>query len=148
MKQKKILLILALLCAVVQRTWADEVTTDGNYTISAEHEVFTSVALVVIIICVSVVILAFIVKQALLAWREAEIAYRSNESNQQKSNELLDKYLDLLDKKNEQGEYNSDQYRETLARLVELSQKGKLNEITEDALNSIFKEADGSKPTK
>lgn len=69
-------------------------------------------------------------------------------NNKHESNELLDKYLDFLDKKSEQGTYDSDQYRETLARLVELSQKGQLNEITEDALNSIFKKADGSKPAK
>ena len=128
--------------------WADKVTTDESYTVGDEHVVFTSVALIVIIICVAVVILAFIVKQALIVWRDGEIAYRANESSRQKSNELLDKYLDFLDKKNEQGVYDSDQYRETLARLVELSQKGQLSEITEDALNSIFEKADGTKAAK
>ena len=123
-------------------------TTDESYTVGDEHVVFTSVALIVIIICVAVVILAFIVKQALIVWRDGEIAYRANESSRQKSNELLDKYLDFLDKKNEQGVYDSDQYRETLARLVELSQKGQLSEITEDALNSIFEKADGTKAAK
>jgi type III secretory pathway component EscR len=137
--------MLALLMATVQGVWADEVTTDD---ISATQEVFTSVALIVIIICVAVVILAFIIKQALVVWRDGEIAYQANESSRQKSNELLDKYLDFLDKKNEQGVYDSDQYRETLARLVELSQKGQLSEITEDALNSIFKKADGTKAAK
>lgn len=146
--RQKILFILALLMAMVQGAWAGEVMTDGDYSTGIEHEVFTSVALIVIIICVAVVILAFIVKQALLVWREGEIAYRANESSRQKSNELLDKYLDLLDKKTEQGIYDGNQYRETLARLVELSQKGKLSEITEDALNSIFKNADGSKSAK
>ena len=116
--------------------------------LNGHEQVFTTLALVVIIICVAVVILAFIIKQGLLAWREGEIAYRANESSQKKSNELLDKYLDLLDKKTEQGVYDSDQYRETLARLVELLQKGKPGEITEDALNSIFKKADGAKPAK
>ena len=123
-------------------------TTDESYTVGDEHVLFTSVALIVIIICVAVVILAFIVKQALIVWRDGEIAYRANESSRQKSNELLDKYLDFLDKKNEQGVYDSDQYRETLARLVELSQKGQLSEITEDALNSIFEKADGTKAAK
>jgi type III secretory pathway component EscR len=137
--------MLALLMATVQGVWADEVTTDD---ISATQEVFTSVALIVIIICVAVIILAFIIKQALVVWRDGLIAHQANESNRQKSNELLDKYLDFLDKKNEQGVYDSDQYRETLARLVELSQKGQLSEITEDTLNSIFKKADGSKPAK
>ena len=145
MQNKKLFLILALLMATVQGVWADEVTTKD---INAANEVFTSVALIVIIICVAVVILAFIVKQALVVWRDGEIAHRAKESSRQKSNELLDKYLDFLDKKNEEGTYNSDQYRETLARLVELSQKGKLSEITEDALNSIFKKAEGAKPEK
>ena len=140
--------MLALLCAVAQGAWADEVTTAGFDNIGIEEHVFTTAALVVIIICVAVVILAFIIKQALLAWREGEIAHQANESRQQKSNELMDKYLDLLDKKTEQGVYDSDQYRETLARLVELTQKGQLSEITEDDLNSIFKKADGSKPAK
>ena len=140
--------MIALLCAVVQGAWADKVTTVGCDNIGDGEQVFTTLALVVIIICVAVVILAFIIKQGLLAWREGEIAYRANESSQKKSNELLDKYLDLLDKKTEQGVYDSDQYRETLARLVELLQKGKPGEITEDALNSIFKKADGAKPAK
>ena len=144
MQNKKLFLMLALLMATVQGVWADEVTDD----IGATHEVFTSVALIVIIICVAVIILAFIIKQALVVWRDGVIAHQANESNRQKSNELLDKYLDFLDKKNEQGIYDSDQYRETLARLVELSQKGQLSEITEDALNSIFKKADESKPAK
>ena len=145
MRNKKLYLMLALLMATVQGVWAEEVTSAD---INAAQEVFTSVALVVIIICVAVVILAFIVKQALIVWRDGEIAHRANESSRQKSNELLDKYLDFLDKKNEQGVYDSDQYRETLARLVELSQKGQLSEITEDALNSIFKKADGTKAAK
>ena len=139
--------MLALLCAVVQGAWADKMTTDDNFTVAEEH-VFTTLALVVIIICVAVIILAFIIKQALVVWRDGEIAHRANESSQKKSNELLDKYLDLLDKKTEQGVYDSDQYRETLARLVELTQKGKLSEITEDDLNSIFKKADVLKPAK
>lgn len=146
--RQKIFLLIALLMATVQGVWADKVTTDESYTVGDEHVVFTSVALIVIIICVAVVILAFIVKQALIVWRDGEIAYRANESSRQKSNELLDKYLDFLDKKNEQGVYDSDQYRETLARLVELSQKGQLSEITEDALNSIFEKADGTKAAK
>ena len=146
--RQRIFLLIALLMATVQGVWADKVTTDESYTVGDEHVVFTSVALIVIIICVAVVILAFIVKQALIVWRDGEIAYRANESSRQKSNELLDKYLDFLDKKNEQGVYDSDQYRETLARLVELSQKGQLSEITEDALNSIFKKADGTKAAK
>lgn len=146
--RQRIFLLIALLMATVQGVWADKVTTDESYTVGAEHVVFTSVALIVIIICVAVVILAFIVKQALIVWRDGEIAYRANESSRQKSNELLDKYLDFLDKKNEQGVYDSDQYRETLARLVELSQKGQLSEITEDALNSIFKKPDGTKAAK
>ena len=146
--RQRIFLLIALLMATVQGVWADKVTTDESYTVGDEHVLFTSVALIVIIICVAVVILAFIVKQALIVWRDGEIAYRANESSRQKSNELLDKYLDFLDKKNEQGVYDSDQYRETLARLVELSQKGKLSEITEDALNSIFKKAEGAKPEK
>ncbi len=145
MRNKKLFLMLALLMATVQGVWAEEVTSAD---INAAQEVFTSVALIVIIICVAVVILAFIVKQAVVVWRDGEIAYQANESSRQKSNELLDKYLDFLDKKSDQGEYDSDQYRETLARLVELSQKGKLSEITEDALNSIFKKADGAKPEK
>ena len=116
--------------------------------LNGHEQVFTTLALVVIIICVAVIILAFIIKQALVVWRDGEIAHQANESSQKKSNELLDKYLDLLDKKTEQGVYDSDQYRETLARLVELSQKGQLSEITEDDLNSIFKKADGSKPAK
>ena len=145
MQNKKLFLILALLMATVQGVWADEVTTKD---INAANEVFTSVALIVIIICVAVVILAFIVKQALVVWRDGEIAHRAKESSRQKSNELLDKYLDFLDKKNEEGTYNSDQYRETLARLVELSQKGQLSDITEDALNSIFKKTDGANPAK
>ena len=145
MQNKKLFLILALLMATVQGVWADEVTTKD---INAANEVFTSVALIVIIICVAVVILAFIVKQALVVWRDGEIAHRAKESSRQKSNELLDKYLDFLDKKNEEGTYNSDQYRETLARLVELSQKGQLSEITEEALNSIFNKADRAKPAK
>ena len=145
MQNKKLFLILALLMATVQGVWADEVTTKD---INAANEVFTSVALIVIIICVAVVILALIVKQALVVWRDGEIAHRAKESSRQKSNELLDKYLDFLDKKNEEGTYNSDQYRETLARLVELSQKGKLSDITEDALNSIFKKTDGANPAK
>ncbi len=134
--------------ATVQGVWADKVTTDESYTVGDEHVVFTSVALIVIIICVAVVILAFIVKQALIVWRDGEIAHRANENSRQKSNELLDKYIDFLDKKNEQGVYDSDQYRETLARLVELSQKGQLSEITEDALNSIFEKPDGTKAAK
>lgn len=146
--RQRIFLLIALLMATVQGVWADKVTTDESYTVGDEHVVFTSVALIVIIICVAVVILAFIVKQALIVWRDGEIAYRANESSRQKSNELLDKYLDFLDKKNEQGVYDSDQYRETLARLVELSQKGQLSEITEDVLNSIFKKADGTKAAK
>lgn len=146
--RQRIFLLIALLMATVQGVWADKVTTDESYTVGDEHVVFTSVALIVIIICVAVVILAFIVKQALIVWRDGEIAHRANESSRQKSNELLDKYLDFLDKKNEQGVYDSDQYRETLARLVELSQKGQLSEITEDALNSIFKKADGTKAAK
>ena len=146
--RQRIFLLIALLMATVQGVWADKVTTDESYTVGDEHVVFTSVALIVIIICVAVVILAFIVKQALIVWRDGEIAYRANESSRQKSNELLDKYLDFLDKKNEQGVYDSDQYRETLARLVELSQKGQLSEITEDALNSIFEKADGTKAAK
>ena len=146
--RQRIFLLIALLMATVQGVWADKVTTDESYTVGDEHVVFTSVALVVIIICVAVVILAFIVKQALIVWRDGEIAHRANESSRQKSNELLDKYLDFLDKKNEQGVYDSDQYRETLARLVELSQKGQLSEITEDALNSIFKKPDGTKAAK
>jgi type III secretory pathway component EscR len=146
--RQRIFLLIALLMATVQGVWADKVTTDESYTVGDEHVLFTSVALIVIIICVAVVILAFIVKQALIVWRDGEIAYRANESSRQKSNELLDKYLDFLDKKNEQGVYDSDQYRETLARLVELSQKGQLSEITEDALNSIFKKADGTKAAK
>lgn len=146
--RQRIFLLIALLMATVQGVWADKVTTDESYTVGDEHVLFTSVALIVIIICVAVVILAFIVKQALIVWRDGEIAYRANESSWQKSNELLDKYLDFLDKKNEQGVYDSDQYRETLARLVELSQKGQLSEITEDALNSIFKKADGTKAAK
>ena len=44
-----------------------------------------------------------------MVWCDGEIAHRANESRQQKSNELLDKYLDLLDKKTEQGVYDSDQ---------------------------------------
>ena len=146
--RQRIFLLIALLMATLQGVWADKVTTDESYTVGDEHVVFTSVALVVIIICVAVVILAFIVKQALIVWRDGEIAHRANESSRQKSNELLDKYLDFLDKKNEQGVYDSDQYRETLARLVELSQKGQLSEITEDALNSIFKKPDGTKAAK
>lgn len=146
--RQRIFLLIALLMATVQGVWADKVTTDENYAVGDEHVLFTSVALIVIIICVAVVILAFIVKQALIVWRDGEIAYRANESSRQKSNELLDKYLDFLDKKNEQGVYDSDQYRETLARLVELSQKGQLSEITEDALNSIFEKADGTKAAK
>ena len=146
--RQRIFLLIALHMATVQGVWADKVTTDESYTVGDEHVLFTSVALIVIIICVAVVILAFIVKQALIVWRDGEIAYRANESSRQKSNELLDKYLDFLDKKNEQGVYDSDQYRETLARLVELSQKGQLSEITEDALNSIFKKADGTKAAK
>ena len=146
--RQRIFLLIALLMATVQGVWADKVTTDESYTVGDEHVLFTSVALIVIIICVAVVILAFIVKQALIVWRDGEIAYRANESSRQKSNELLDKYLDFLDKKNEQGVYDSDQYRETLARLVELSQKGQLSEITEDALNSIFKKPDGTKAAK
>lgn len=146
--RQRIFLLIALLMATVQGVWADKVTTDESYTVGDEHVVFTSVALIVIIICVAVVILAFIVKQALIVWRDGEIAYRANESSRQKSNELLDKYLDFLDKKNEQGVYDSDQCRETLARLVELSQKGQLSEITEDALNSIFEKADGTKAAK
>jgi len=146
--RQRIFLLIALLMATVQGVWADKVTTDESYTVGDEHVLFTSVALIVIIICVAVVILAFIVKQALIVWRDGEIAYRANESSRQKSNELLDKYLDFLDKKNEQGVYDSDQYRETLARLVELSQKGQLSEITEDALNSIFEKADGTKAAK
>ena len=148
MQNKKLFLILALLMATVQGVWADKVTTDESYTVGDEHVLFTSVALIVIIICVAVVILAFIVKQALIVWRDGEIAYRANESSRQKSNELLDKYLDFIDKKSEQGVYDSDQYRETLARLVELSQKGQLSDITEDALNSIFKKTDGANPAK
>ena len=146
--RQKIFLLFALLMTTVQGVWAGELTTDDDITIGAASEVFTSVALIVIIICVAVVILAFIVKQALVVWRDGEIAYQANESSRQKSNELLDKYLNFLDKKSDQGEYDSDQYRETLARLVELSQKGKLSEITEDALNSIFKKAEGAKPEK
>ena len=146
--RQRIFLLIALIMAKVQGVWADKVTTDESYTVGDEHVLFTSVALIVIIICVAVVILAFIVKQALIVWRDGEIAYRANESSRQKSNELLDKYLDFLDRKNEQGVYDSDQYRETLARLVELSQKGQLSEITEDALNSIFKKADGTKAAK
>ena len=109
--RQKIFLLLALLCAVAQGAWSGKVTTVGNDNISAgsgEH-VFTAVALVVIIICVAVIILAFIIKQALVVWRDGEIAHRANESSQKKSNELLDKYLDLLDKKTEQGVYDSDQ---------------------------------------
>lgn len=117
--------------------------SEADLPVSSHEQVFTTFALVVIVISVAVVILAYIVKQALLAWRDGERAYRANESSQQRSNELLDKYIDLLDKKNEQGKYGSDQYRETLARLVELSQKGKLSEITEESLNSIFEKADG-----
>ena len=146
--RQRIFLLIALLMATLQGVWADKVTTDESYTVGDEHVVFTSVALIVIIICVAVVIVAFIVKQALIVWRDGEIAHRANESSRQKSNELLDKYLDFLDKKNEQGVYDSDQYRETLARLVELSQKGQLSEITEDALNSIFKKPDGTKAAK
>lgn len=148
MRNKKLFLMLALLMATVQGVWADEVTTNDIDTINATQELFTSVALIVIIICVAVIILAFIVKQAIAIWRDGEIAYKANENNRKQSNELLDKYLDLLEKKNEQGIYDSDQYRETLARLVELSQKGQLSKITEDELNSIFKKADGSKPAK
>ena len=122
--------------------------SEASQPASIEEHVFTTAALVVIIICVAVIILAFIIKQALVVWRDGEIAHQANESSQKKSNELLDKYLDLLDKKTEQGVYDSDQYRETLARLVELTQKGKLSEITEDDLNSIFKKADGLKPAK
>lgn len=122
--------------------------SDGSMPVSIEEHVFSAAALVVIIICVSVVILAIIAKQALVAWHDAVIAYRVTESNQKKSDELLDKYLDLLDKKTEQGTYDGDQYRETLARLVELSQKGKLGDITEDALNAIFKNVVGSKPAE
>ena len=140
--------MIALLCAVVQGAWADKVTTVGCDNIGDGEQVFTTLALVVIIICVAVIILAYIIKQALVVWRDGEIAHRANESSQKKSNELLDKYLDLLDKKTEQGVYDSDQYRETLARLVELTQKGKLSEITEADLNSIFKNAGGSKPAK
>jgi len=148
MRHKKLFLMLALLMATVQGVWANGVTTDDINIDGAEHEVFTTLALVVLIICVAVIILALIVKQALVVWRDGELAHQANESNQQKGNELLDKYLDFLDKKSEQGTYDSDQYRETLARLVELSQKGQLNEITEDALNSIFNKADGAKPAK
>lgn len=142
------MMLALLLAAVVQGAWAEKVLTDDNNTVVAEEHVFTTLALVVIIICVAVVILAFIAKQALLAWRDGEIAYRANESNQKKSNELLDKYLDLLDKKTEQGTYDGDQYRETLARLVDMSQKGKLSDITEDALNAIFKKTGGAKPAE
>lgn len=106
--RQRIFLLIALLMATVQGVWADKVTTDESYTVGAEHVVFTSVALIVIIICVAVVILAFIVKQALIVWRDGEIAHQANESSRQKSNELLDKYLDFLDKKNEQGVYDSD----------------------------------------
>ena len=145
MRNKKLFLMLALLMATVQGVWAEEVTSAD---INAAQEVFTSVALIVIIICVAVIILAIIIKQALVVWRDGEIAFQANENSRQKGNELLDKYLDFIDKKSEQGVYDSDQYRETLARLVELSQKGKLSEITEDALNSIFKKAEGAKPEK
>lgn len=122
--------------------------SETGQPVNTEEQVFTTLALVVIIICVAVVILAIIAKQALLAWRDGEIAHRANESNRKKGDELLDKYLGLLEKKTEQGVYDGDQYRETLARLVELSQKGKLGDITEDALNAIFKTEGGSKSAK
>ena len=145
MKQKKILLLLALMLTAVAR--GAELSEVG-LSVKGEEHVFTTVALVVIIICVSVLILAYIIKQALAVWRDGEIAYHANESSRQKSDELLGKYLDLLEKKNEQGVYDGDQYRETLALLVDLSQKGKLSDITEEALNAIFKVADESKPAK
>lgn len=148
MRTKKISMILALLCTVAQGAWADEVTTDGFENIGTGEQVFTTLALVVIIISVAVVILAFITKQAVLAWRDGEIAHRANEGNRKKSDELLDKYLGLLEKETELGVYDGDEYRETLARLVDLSQKGKLSEITEDALNAIFKTAGRSKSAK
>lgn len=151
MKYKtKVLSIFALLCLPLWGlgAWAGKVMTDDNYDIGVEEHVFTTAALIVIVICVTVVILAFIAKQTLLAWREGMIAYQANESNQKKSDELLDKYLDLLDKRNEQGAYDGDEYRETLARLVDLSQKGKLSDVTEDALNDIFKNVVGAKPAE
>lgn len=146
--RQKIFLLFALLMTTVQGVWAGELPTDDDFTIGAASEVFTSVALIVIIICVAVIILAIIIKQALVVWRDGEIAFQANENSRQKGNELLDKYLDFIDKKSEQGVYDSDQYRETLARLVELSQKGQLSDITEDALNSIFKKTDGANPAK
>ena len=61
-----------------------------------------------------------------------------NEDREQKA-EFLNKYIEFIKEQSENGNYDISIYRETLARIIEFSQKGKLSEITEDNLNAIFK---------
>ena len=119
------------------------------------------------IVCTAIVIIAIASLFAFYLWKRMEIIAKKDERNdkraceekdrdfKKKANEenrriqledeerkrksdLLDKYITLIKEQNEEGINEANNYRETLACLIELTQKGVLKEITKDTLNSIF----------
>ena len=68
--------------------------------------------------------------------------WQHEDQERKQKNSFIDRYLDFLkdQAENETDEARKRQYRETLAFIIEASQKGELNKITDNKLNSVFKQ--------
>lgn len=106
---------------------------------------------IVFAICVTVILVALIVKCAIGAWKDAErkAADEERKAKEEKEKEeserkiksdLLNKYLDCLKDQTDvkENEIKNEKYRSVLEYLIELSQRNELNKISDEKLKSFF----------
>lgn len=103
------------------------------------------------IICLAVFLVVLVAAFTILAWKTKEIKAKENERKAKDAKEgmdcerkqkadLVDKYLDFLKSRAKEKEcaLEGAQYREALEYMIELTQKGQLNEVSKETLKTIF----------
>lgn len=115
---------------------------------------------IVAIICLAIVLVAFIAVCGFLCWKSKEIKAGEEErtfqktkeeeecqrkidaNNKDRANKLVERYLEILKVQTESDKngLKSIQYRKVLEYLIEIYQKGALNNISKDSLESLFGE--------
>lgn len=91
-------------------------------------------------ICVTLIIIVTFVICRLITSREEERKWQHEDIERKRQDNFLNKYLEFLKGQTQEGEdeVKSIQYRLALEYIIELTQKGELNTMSKENLESFF----------